>query len=66
MLAMTDKQTDVPALLERYRRQIQKRELPIEMLMKTETLQDSLETYRGKIAQAMKNVFGEHKEPVKW
>jgi DNA polymerase elongation subunit (family B) len=55
MLVMTGKQNDVPALLDRYRQAIEKRQGPIEMLMKTETLQDSVETYQTKIRESARN-----------
>ena len=38
-----------------FEQKIRKREWPIDMLMKTDTLQDSLEKYRAKIAGSARN-----------
>ena len=45
----------VAALFEHTARKIRRRELPIEALAKTQALQDSLESYRQKIAAASRN-----------
>ena len=45
----------LPALYEQYRQQLEQRAWPIELLAKTETLQDSLEVYRQKISQSARN-----------
>jgi DNA polymerase elongation subunit (family B) len=45
----------IPALRTEFERKIREREWPIEMLMKTDTLQDSLEKYRQKIAGSARN-----------
>ncbi len=64
-MVLTGKPKELPALLERYRRAIQRREWPIEMLMKTETLQDSLDTYRAKLGQAARNRAAAYELAVK-
>lgn len=55
MLVMTGREKEAPALIERYLQAIEKRQWPIEMLMKTETMQDSLETYQAKIRESARN-----------
>src|SRR6184192_3778074 len=42
-------------LREQFEKRIRNREMPLEMLMKTDTLQDSLEKYRAKIAGSARN-----------
>ncbi len=54
-LLMQEKSGQIPALREEFERKIREREWPIEMLMKTDTLQDSLEKYRQKIAGGGRN-----------
>jgi len=54
-LIMQDKPEQIPVLRETFETKIRNREWPIEMLMKTDTLQDSLEKYRQKIAGAARN-----------
>src|SRR4051794_39250180 len=54
-LQMQDKPEEIPALREDYERQIRNGEMPIDMLMKTDTLQDSLEKYRAKIGAGGRN-----------
>ena len=49
-LLMEGKPEAIPALRDDFAQKIRDREWPIEMLMKTDTLQDSLEKYRQKIA----------------
>ena len=49
-LLMEGKPEAIGALRDEFEQKIRKREWPIEMLMKTDTLQDSLEKYRQKIA----------------
>ena len=49
-LLMEGKPEAIPALRDEFAQKIREREWPIEMLMKTDTLQDSLEKYRQKIA----------------
>jgi DNA polymerase I len=54
-LLMEGKPEAIPALRAEFERKIREREWPIEMLMKTDTLQDSLEKYRSKIAGSARN-----------
>jgi DNA polymerase elongation subunit (family B) len=52
---MEGKPEAIPALRDEFAKKIREREWPIEMLMKTDTLQDSLEKYRQKIAGGGRN-----------
>lgn len=54
-LLMEGKSEAIPALRDTFAQRIREREWPIEMLMKTDTLQDSLEKYRQKIAAGGRN-----------
>ncbi|MBI3002924.1 MAG: DNA polymerase II [candidate division NC10 bacterium] len=54
-LALTGEREKVPALLERYREAFRRHEFDVEMFMKTETLQESLESYREKVRQKKRN-----------
>ncbi len=54
-LLMEGKGEAVPQLRDQFEQKIRNREWPIEMLMKTDTLQDSLEKYRQKIAGSARN-----------
>lgn len=54
-LKMQNRAEEIGALREEYERQIRSGELPIDMLMKTDTLQDSLEKYRTKIGAGGRN-----------
>ncbi|HEY4282566.1 MAG TPA: DNA polymerase domain-containing protein, partial [Chthoniobacterales bacterium] len=54
-LIMEERPDDIAALREKFESQIRNRAWKIEMLMKTDTLQDSLEKYRQKIAGAARN-----------
>ena len=54
-LLMLEKAEAIPQLREDFEAKIRGREWPIEMLMKTDTLQDSLEKYRQKIAGSARN-----------
>ena len=65
LLVLTDRPGEVPALLEQYRQKIRGQEWPIEMLMKTETLQDSLDTYRSKIGGAARNKSAPYELAIK-
>jgi DNA polymerase elongation subunit (family B) len=49
-LLMEEKPEGIPQLRDEFAQKIREREWPIEMVMKTDTLQDSLEKYRQKIA----------------
>src|SRR5438445_9154618 len=52
---MEGKSEKIAELREQFEKRIRNREMPIEMLMKTDTLQDSLEKYRAKIAGSARN-----------
>jgi DNA polymerase, archaea type len=54
-LLMEGKPEAIPQLRDEFAQKISEREWPIEMLMKTDTLQDSLEKYRQKIAGGGRN-----------
>jgi DNA polymerase elongation subunit (family B) len=54
-LLMEGKPEAIPALRDDFAQKIRDREWPIEMLMKSDTLQDSLEKYRQKIAAGGRN-----------
>jgi len=54
-LQMQGKAEDIFALRDDYERQIRGGEMPIDMLMKTDTLQDSLDKYRAKIGAGGRN-----------
>jgi len=54
-LIMEEKSEAIPQLREDFERKIRNREWNIDMLMKTDTLQDSLDKYRAKIAGSARN-----------
>ena len=54
-LIMQEKSGEIARLREQFEERIRNREMPIEMLMKTDTLQDSLDKYRAKIAGSARN-----------
>jgi DNA polymerase elongation subunit (family B) len=54
-LLMEEKPEAIPALQDEFAGKIRGQEWPIEMLMKTDTLQDSLEKYRQKIGSGGRN-----------
>jgi DNA polymerase, archaea type len=54
-LIMEEKAEAIPQLREDFERKIRNREWNIDMLMKTDTLQDSLDKYRAKIAGSARN-----------
>nr|MDQ6810016.1 DNA polymerase II [Verrucomicrobiota bacterium] len=54
-LQMQGKPEAIAALRDSYERRMRAGEMPIEMLMKTDTLQDSLEKYRQKIGAGGRN-----------
>ena len=54
-LIMQGRQEEIARLRDQFEKRIRNRELPIEMLMKTDTLQDSLDKYRAKIAGSARN-----------
>jgi len=54
-LIMQEESGEIARLREQFEERIRNREMPIEMLMKTDTLQDSLDKYRAKIAGSARN-----------
>src|SRR5438105_1621111 len=54
-LLMQEKPEQLGRLREQFEQRIRNREMPIDMLMKTDTLQDSLDKYRAKIAGSPRN-----------
>jgi DNA polymerase I len=54
-LLMQEKPEGISALRDDFQKKIREREMPIDWLMKTDTLQDSLEKYRQKIAGSARN-----------
>src|SRR5881392_861324 len=54
-LIMQGRQEKIAELRDQFEKRIRNGELPIEMLMKTDTLQDSLDKYRAKIASSARN-----------
>jgi DNA polymerase elongation subunit (family B) len=54
-LQMQGKPEEIGALRDSYERQIRDGEMAIDMLMKTDTLQDSLDKYRAKIGAGGRN-----------
>jgi DNA polymerase elongation subunit (family B) len=54
-LALKGEAKQVPQLYEDYCQKIERGQFPIEMLAKTETLQDTLEAYQQKIAKSARN-----------
>ena len=54
-LLMEGKPEAIPALRDDFEKKIREREWPIDMLMKTDTLQDSLDKYRAKIGAGGRN-----------
>src|SRR5947207_532704 len=54
-LIMQGKPEEIGELRDQFEKRIRNREMPIDMLMKTDTLQDSLDKYRAKIAGSARN-----------
>jgi DNA polymerase elongation subunit (family B) len=54
-LLMEGKSESIPKLRDDFEKKIRGREMPIDWLMKTDTLQDSLDKYRAKIAGSARN-----------
>src|SRR5947207_2066827 len=52
---MQGKPEEIAQLRDQFEKQIRNHEMPIDMLMKTDTLQDSLDKYRAKIAGSARN-----------
>ncbi|MBI2371630.1 MAG: DNA polymerase II [Deltaproteobacteria bacterium] len=55
-LVLTGRRDEVRALMERYARDLEAHRLDVGQFMKTETLQDSLETYRAKTKGGRRNL----------
>ncbi|MGH7863541.1 MAG: DNA polymerase domain-containing protein, partial [Candidatus Binataceae bacterium] len=55
-LLMEERRDSIAALYDQYRRKIERHELGISELMKTETLQDSLDNYRQKVGGKRRNL----------
>jgi len=64
-LLLTGRAAAIPGLYEDYRRKIETHALGIAELMKTETLQDSIETYRDKIGGKRRNVAAAYELALK-
>jgi DNA polymerase, archaea type len=56
---------EIPALYESYRERLARHQIGIRDLMKTETLQDSPEVYRGKISGKRRNVSAAYELALK-
>src|SRR5881398_3240550 len=54
-LIMQGKPEELGELRDQFEKRIRNREMPIDMMMKTDTLQDSLDKYRAKIAGSARN-----------
>jgi len=54
-LVLSDRAAEVPALVQQYRKAFENHEFDIEKFMKTETLQDSLDTYKAKRSGKKRN-----------
>jgi DNA polymerase elongation subunit (family B) len=54
-LLMEGKARAIGDLQAQFQKRIRERQMPIDMLMKTDTLQDSLDKYRAKIAASARN-----------
>src|SRR5438309_2363343 len=59
-LIMQEKPGHLGRLREHFEHRISNREMPIDMLIKTDTLQDSLDKYRAKIADSARNRAAAH------
>ncbi len=54
-LLLTGRRAGIPALVQRYLDDFAAHRMPVKQFMKTETLQDSLETYREKVREGKRN-----------
>ncbi len=54
-LLLTGRRAEIPALVQRYLDDFAAHRIPVKQFMKTETLQDSLETYREKVREGKRN-----------
>jgi DNA polymerase I len=64
-LLLEERRAEIPQLLERSKRLIAEHKMPIRELMKTDTLQDSLEVYRQKISGKRRNVAAAYELALK-
>ncbi|HEX3409873.1 MAG TPA: DNA polymerase domain-containing protein [Candidatus Binataceae bacterium] len=64
-LLLEDRREEIPALYAQWRVRIERREMGIRELMKTETLQDSPELYREKIGGARRNIAAAYELALK-
>jgi DNA polymerase, archaea type len=64
-LLLTDRREEIAELYDDYRRRIERHEIGIAGLMKTETLQDSPEAYRDKIGGKRRNVSASYELALK-
>jgi DNA polymerase, archaea type len=64
-LLLAERRAEIPELLETYKRRIAAHQMPIRELMKTETLQDSLEVYRQKISGKRRNLAAAYELALK-
>jgi DNA polymerase elongation subunit (family B) len=64
-LLLEDRRAEIPGLLETYKGRIAAHQMPIRELMKTDTLQDSLEVYRQKISGKRRNVAAAYELALK-
>jgi DNA polymerase, archaea type len=64
-MLLEERRGEIPALYEEYRRKLERHEFPITDLMKTETLQDSLDLYRAKIGGKRRNVSASYELALK-
>ncbi|HEV3115131.1 MAG TPA: DNA polymerase domain-containing protein [Candidatus Binataceae bacterium] len=64
-LLLEDRRAEIRGLLEAYKDRIAAHQMPIRELMKTDTLQDSLEVYRQKISGKRRNVAAAYELALK-
>ena len=64
-LLMADRRDEIPALYEKYREAIETHRWPITELMKTETLQDSLEVYKQKTSGKRRNLAASYELAIR-
>jgi DNA polymerase, archaea type len=64
-LMLADRRPEIPGLLADSKRRIAAHQMPIRELMKTDTLQDSLEVYRQKISGKRRNVAAAYELALK-
>jgi DNA polymerase elongation subunit (family B) len=65
LLLMTDRHVELPKLVADYRAKIAAHEIGIDALMKTETLQDSLDNYRDKVGGKRRNAAAAYELALK-